>query len=141
MQQENTLADLFGEPIYSYTRQNALDDGVLIDVTEASKEAGFSIPVAVTSTVWDQYIEWTEEDSERQTYQDQSGRLWDVLWMARMGISGGNKDKSQIMFQLDCVPRAPASTARMARLTTLKMHIGAGDNHEPVVTIMLPDED
>ena len=141
MQQENTLADLFGEPIYTYTRQNALDDGVLIDVTEASKEAGFSIPVAVTSTVWDQYIEWTDSDSERQTYQDQSGRLWDVLWMARMGISGGNKDKSQIMFQLDCVPRAPASKARMARLTTLKMHIGPGDDHQPVITIMLPNED
>ena len=141
MQQENTLTDLFGPVIHSYSRQNALDDGVLIDVTETAQEADFKIPVAVTRAVWDRYIEWTLDDTKRQTYQDLQGRLWDVLWMARAGIAGDNKHKSVVLYQLYCVPRAPASKAKQPRRTTLKMHIGPGDDHEPVITIMLPGED
>jgi hypothetical protein len=39
------------EIIYSYTRKQAIADGVLIDVTELAKEAGFKCPVAFTSSV------------------------------------------------------------------------------------------
>ena len=141
MQQENTLTDLFGPVIHSYSRQNALDDGVLIDVTETAQEAGFKIPVAVTQAVWDRYIEWTLDDTKRQTYQDLQGRLWDVLWMAIAGIAGDNKHKSVVLYQLYCVPRVPTSKAKLPRRTTLKMHIGPGDDHEQVITIMLPGED
>jgi type I site-specific restriction endonuclease len=35
------------EIIYSYTRKQAIADGVLIDVTELAKEAGFKCPVAL----------------------------------------------------------------------------------------------
>ena len=38
--------------IFSYTRAQAIADGVLIDATELAKEAGFRIPVAVTAGVW-----------------------------------------------------------------------------------------
>jgi hypothetical protein len=38
------------EIIYSYTRKQAIADGVLIDVTELAKEAGFKCPVAFTSS-------------------------------------------------------------------------------------------
>ena len=103
MQQKNTLTDLFGPVIHSYSRQNALEDGVLVDVSETAQEAGFSIPVAVTHAVWNQYIEWTSDDSDRQTYQDQSGRLWDVLCMARAGISDDSKHKSVVLYELYCV--------------------------------------
>ena len=37
--------------IYSYTREQALKDGVLVDVTQMEKEVGFIYPVAVTSGV------------------------------------------------------------------------------------------
>ena len=38
---------LFGPVIYAYTRAQAIEDGVLADVTETAKEAGFKLPVAV----------------------------------------------------------------------------------------------
>ena len=38
--------------IFSYTRAQAIADGVLIDVSELAKEAGFRFPVAVTAGVW-----------------------------------------------------------------------------------------
>jgi type I site-specific restriction endonuclease len=31
---------IFGEVIYSYTRAQAIEDGVLVDVTDMAKEAG-----------------------------------------------------------------------------------------------------
>jgi hypothetical protein len=38
--------------IYAYSRKQAIADGVLIDVTNTAHEAGFVVPVAVTSTAW-----------------------------------------------------------------------------------------
>jgi hypothetical protein len=35
--------------VYSYTRKQAIKDGVLIDVTKQAKETGFKVPVAITS--------------------------------------------------------------------------------------------
>ena len=42
--------------IFSYTRAQAIEDGVLVDVTETAKEAGFRIPVALTQSVWAEYV-------------------------------------------------------------------------------------
>jgi len=45
--------DSFGDDVISvYTRQDAINDWVLVDVTETAKEIGFRYPVAVTNTVW-----------------------------------------------------------------------------------------
>ena len=38
--------------IFSYTRAQAIADGVLVDVSELAKQAGFRFPVAVTAGVW-----------------------------------------------------------------------------------------
>lgn len=43
--------------IYSYSREQAIQDGVLIDITGIAKEAGFKWPVAITDTLYHQYIE------------------------------------------------------------------------------------
>lgn len=38
--------------ICRYTRTQAIEDGVLVDLTEWAAETGFRIPVACTATVW-----------------------------------------------------------------------------------------
>ncbi len=43
--------NLFGDLIFSYTRTQAIDDGVLIDATELARDAGFKWPVALTADV------------------------------------------------------------------------------------------
>lgn len=138
MHNDSLNNDPFGELIYSFSRAQALEDGVLIDVTETAQEAGFKLPVALTSAAWHQTVEWTDADSKRQTPQDEAGRLWDVLWMAYLAArraSGG----CRVQFQVLVVPRGGA--ARRPRLMALTMQIGAGDDGEPVITIMLPTED
>jgi len=127
--------------IFSYTRANAIEDGVLVDISNAAKEAGFRVPVAVTCAVWNQYIEWAEDDSDRQTIQHQSGRLWDILWMLSLACRRCPADRSELLFRLRVIPRDARSKRRTPKLITLKSVCGGGDSGEPVITVMMPDED
>lgn len=137
MDHDNSLAEFFGEPIYSYTRAQAIADGTLVNVTETALEAGFRIPVAMTAAAWADCVAWSDADSERQTHQDESGRLWDVLWMASLAARRAQGERCP--FQLYRVPRGGRATR--PRPTTLHMHIGPGDAGEPVITLLLPGED
>lgn len=130
--------DLFGQITYLYTRAQAIEDGELVDVSKMAKQAGFKISVAVTHAVWDQYIEWTEEDTKKQTMQDQSSRLWDVLWMLYAACKR-SKGESCIQYELYVIPRDTHSNSPIR--IRLKSSIGGGDEGEPVITIMLPNED
>ncbi|HSH28974.1 MAG TPA: DUF6573 family protein [Thiohalobacter sp.] len=134
---QSTL-DLFGGEIYRYTRAQAIQDGVLIDITETAREVGFRWPTAITAAAWADCVAWSEEDTRRQVYQDASGRLWDVVWMALNAIRHrplGN----QLEYSLYRVPRDGHSTE--AEPTRLKLVVGPGDDGEPVITILLPGED
>jgi len=73
----------FGEVISVYTRAQALADGVLIDAGPMAREVGFRWPVAITAGAWADCVTWDAADSERQTPQDQSGRLWDFRALVR----------------------------------------------------------
>jgi hypothetical protein len=129
--------------IHSYSRAQAIADGVLVDLSDSkeAKEAGFRFPIACTSAVWAQCIEWTADDTARQVPQDQTGRLWDVLYMLQMAIRTRPMgfDGQTLLYRLYVVPRG--GKARRARQVVLKVVLGPGDRGEPVFTIMLPTED
>ena len=72
----------FGEVIYSYTRAQAIADGVQVEVTKTAQEAGIRFPVFLTRTVFDAYVTVPPD----VTGQDEAGRLWDVVWMIRFAI-------------------------------------------------------
>lgn len=129
-------AEIFGEPIHIYTRQQAIEDGCLVDVTTTAAEAGFRFPLTLTRAVWEGCVAWSNADSQRQTHQDEAGRLWDVLWMARLAARRGGE---RLAFQLYRLPRGGHGVR--SRLTILHMCIGPGDHGEPVITIMMPNED
>jgi len=40
------------EIIYSYTRKQALADGVLIDISQEAHESGFKIPAAISDNLF-----------------------------------------------------------------------------------------
>lgn len=133
------MKNFFGKNIHVYTRAQALEDGVLVDVSKTALEAGFKVPVAVTRAVWDRYIAWTDEDNNNQTIQDESGRLWDVLWMLMCAIKMRGSEADQVIYELYVISRDGKS--RTAKCIKLKSSIGGGDKREPVITIMLPTED
>lgn len=120
--------------IHTYTRAEAIEDGVLIDVTETAKEAGFRYPVAITTAV---YAEHVRVPKKLEGLQDEAGRLWDILWMLLWAIKGARRDiLTELPFQLH-VAQANGRTI----LVDLKAHCGPGDDGKPVITVMLPDED
>lgn len=135
------VADPFADAqiISGYTRAQAIADGVLVDVSKTASEAGFRCPVALTQGVYADCVAWDEEDSMRQTHQDESGRLWDVVWMAANAARAAPPGETRTPFQLHCIPCDGNSYS--PRLTTLHLHAGAGDEGEMVMTIMLPGED
>lgn len=133
-----TATDIFGDVIFSYTREQAIADGELIDVTETAKQSGFTIPVAVTRAVWEETIAWTSNNSAKQTHQDQSGRLSDVMWMLYLACRR-SKGETCLVFGVSVIPRDGKS--RKPVLVKLKSVIGGGDEGEPVITVMLPSED
>ena len=141
--QDSTKTDpvtaLFGEVISTYSRAQALEDGVLVDAGDMATEAGFRIPVALTAAVWSDCVAWTDADTERQVHQDKSGRLWDVLFMAHHAIRSSRSNGDRLTFELYRAPRDGKSTE--ATITTLKLIVGPGDDGEPVVTVLELDED
>lgn len=134
-----TDADL----IHSYSRADALADGVLIDISHPADDAGFTIPVAVTAAAWADSVAWdsaTEAAKPCDTGQDEHGRLWDVVWMARLAIRrAAPAPRDRLDFDLFRVP-ATGRGLRPSRVTLVAV-IGPGDDGSPVVTIMLPWED
>jgi hypothetical protein len=125
--------ELFGKVISSYSRAQAIEDGVLVDVSSVAREAGIKFPVAMTRTVWGKYVEVPEGVS----CQDEPGRLWDIMWMLRCNARRGG---DTLFFKL-YVRNHNRERLDWGALVTLKAVCGPGDTPEPVITIMLPDED
>ncbi len=124
------MTKYFGDPISTYTRAQAIEDGVLVDVSVAAREAGFKFPVAVIRTAWDGCV---VPDNRARYYQDEMGRLWDILSVLRFYVRRGG---SKIHFPVTMIMKA-----RQRRNIVFKALCGPGDNAEPVITIMMPDED
>lgn len=140
------------EIISTYSRKQAIEDGVLVEVPEnLLNSVGIKFPVAVTATVWEEYIKAEELESEQDLTekrtrgisnrvpcgQDTVGRLWDVLWVFMMNARGHNQDT--VHFKVIFLSTENEKTVQ--KHVTLKAVIGPGDQGEPVITIMKPEED
>lgn len=124
--------------IHAYTRAQAIADGVLVDVTQHAKEAGFKVPVALTQAAYFECVAWDDRDElAKPCGQSVSGRLWDVLWMAFQAAR--KTDGNVAPFSLLRVPREGDSLE--ATMVDLVLTIHPGDAGEPVCTIMEPGQD
>jgi len=120
--------------IHSYTRAEALNDGLLIDVSKLATEAGFVIPVAVTRALYYQYL--TPDDNFNLIGQSVDGRTWDMLFLLRLQILQSKSDEQTTFFKVIFLTQP-----RVSQKIRLKAVIDGGDDGNPVVTIMLENED
>ena len=118
--------------IYSYTRAQAIADGVLIDVSELASEVGIRYPVAMTAAVWQRYV----VVPPGVTGQDETGRCWDIVWMLYCEIRQRRDSGSIVEF-----PVLVRNREDVEEQVTLKAVCGPGDDPQPVITIMLLHED
>jgi len=99
-----------------------------------AKEIGFQLPVAITRAAWNEAVDTPEE--LKKYGQSNEGRLWDVLNMLKFAIMRSKGNTSEIHYSLKVL-----TTPQKHRVVKLKALCHAGDELEPVITIMLPDED
>jgi hypothetical protein len=134
-----------------YTRAQAIADGTLVDLTNATDRDGrklspFKWPVAMTATAFGETIsaggEWQKDADGNETLvlpgcQDFAGRMWDVFWMLLVAIQQSPDGSDCVRFAVSVLVNGE-SRRQTVRLKSL---CGPGDDGEPVLTIMLPEED
>lgn len=133
--------DLFGPVISCYSRSNAIDDGILIEVPkEFSKEAGITFPVAYTVGL-SEFVE--PEDIADMPGQSREGRLWDLLCMFRMAVKTSKNPSDRLSYKVIFQMRKQIHNRKITVPETITVYAicGPGDNGEPVITLMLPGED
>ena len=130
----NNETSPFGEVIFSYTRSQAVADGVQVEVTKTAQEAGIRFPVYLTRAVFDAYV--TVPPGVEA--QDEAGRLWDIITMARFAIlrSRPGCDRLPVALYVRNDNRRP----RLVRLTAVCGPLDI-DDPQPAITVMLMDED
>ena len=133
MSNKVTMHGIEWDVVHTYTRAQAIEDGVLADVSDVAKEAGIRYPLAVTSALRDGWI--TPPDEMREYGQNECGRLWDVLMVFRFAAKGSDGDTVFFPVSFAQLPDKGPETVK------LKAVCGPGDNAEPVISIMLEHED
>ncbi|KHK01335.1 DUF6573 family protein [Desulfovibrio sp. TomC] len=119
--------------IFSYTRAQAIADGVLVDVTTQAAQIGFKVHTVVTDHLYNEYVAPPAGlEGEGQSVE---GRLQDLLFrtlLAAKAIRDSDRAEFDVLFLM-----APGrwDTAHVVAA------IGPGDQGEPVMTIMLPEDD
>ena len=145
-----TMEELFGEVIYSYSRAQAIEDGVLVNLIDPSftfrpglnicAEAGIKYPVAMTIAATARRYRSRERLCRRA--RTSPAGLWDVLTMFKAAAKQGGEE---IHFPVSVVNWVSADGERINRTkretVILKAICGPGDSAEPVITVLLSDED
>jgi hypothetical protein len=124
----------FGDIIYTYSRAQAVADGVQIEVTKIAHEAGIRFPVFLTRAVYDAYV----TVPANATGQDEAGRLWDVVWMTRFAILRARPGVNRIPVAL--YVRNDNRATKLVKLVATSGPLDV-DDPQPAITIMLPGED
>ena len=122
------MSDSHMEVIDTYTRAEAIDDGTLIDVSKHA--AGyFKFPVAVTQNVWSTI---QQAVNNKKHCNDLEGVLHDVFYMAQLASKTSEGDMIKFTVII--------TGAGRKKYHNLWAICGPGDNAEPVITIMYPED-
>jgi hypothetical protein len=135
------------EVIHAYTRAQAIEDGVLVDLNQKPtaqdkditnldailREAGIIYPCAMTETAFMEWLNPGEQDVKDG--QSIAGRLWDMLTIFKSAVNRSRGPLDIIRFRFIVWKNGRQRNA------DLKAICGPGDTAAPVITFMLPDED
>jgi hypothetical protein len=117
--------DTFGEVIYSYSRAQAIEDGVLADLSQFEViRSHWKLQMCCTYTVW-----CIIQEAVAKYGKDTQGILHDISTMAKLRIG---RDAGETL-HFSCIIGT--------KTLELKLHCGPGDTALPVLTLMLPSED
>lgn len=121
------------ETIHTYTRAEAIADGVLIDLTASYPNEAklFKFPVACTSSVWELIDAAAKSPRQGNTH---AGIIWDILYMSIHGITRRFSDAEHLFTVI-------MTGAGRQTNYTLKAICGPADDLSPCITILTEFED
>lgn len=128
-----------GDVIHGCRRAQAIEDGALVDLSgsEAIRKdvadvcrRHYKHPIACTPAVFDLLAAAVRNERYGNDY---AGLVHDMMWMSK--CAGRKIDESVVAFPVII------TGAGRRRHYDFKLVVGAGDRGEPVITIMMPDED
>ena len=86
------------EPIYVHTAEEGTEGGALADVDpDLSREAGYRWPVRMSQRVAGLVTPTLAEERRGQSMQ---GRLWDMLWLARVALVDARPQQRYVAFDV-----------------------------------------
>lgn len=130
--------------IFAYTRADALNDGVLIELPSA-KNWGFKVSVAITAGAYAECIAWGEPDPKLgeilRLREDMvlTCAMREARAHQRRMKAGKKERPDRIDFNVETIVQRDGLAE--LRNVELYMVIGPGDQGEPAGTIMLIGED
>lgn len=125
IQSDSDNDSVFGDIIYAYSREQALLDGVLVDLSDFEVvRAHWKMPLACAAGVWAAI-----QDALENSSCDIAGILHDISCMAKrcIGRQSGDTLYFKCIVGLHCYD--------------LKLVCGPGDDPRPVLTLLLLHED
>ncbi len=123
--------------MHAYSRRQAIEDGVLIEVPEAAlRPLGIRWPVAITRSLWARCIGPIGDDVDPMKLaepenREQMHRLAAMLWAFR---NAATSPRGRTDLMTLCLPDLDE------RPTEVWAHCGPGDTPDPVITLMLPED-
>ena len=121
--------EIFGEAISTYTRDQAHEDGVLVDLSETEGAKLFKWPVSFTSNLYERL---KKGEGSKPNILD--ARVWDVCYMAIVAIKATEQKRqpgdSDVFFKV------------IVGKSTLKLwgNCGPSDKGSPCITIGFPED-
>ena len=120
---------------YNGLRQDAIDLGRIIDVSEIADKAGFRWPVAVTKAVYDATVRFVCGDDPDLYVDAERERLIDLMRSCARTVRDKRPETSTMSFS---VVRTSNDTGLPVRVN-MQIVAHLGDEGEPVLTITLID--
>ena len=110
------------------TRRDAIDDGDLIEITRMGRDIGIAFPLAVSARAAQSMVPFPNIPQETVTEN-----LWDILHAFR--------DRARTTTAEEFEFQASLYLNGLVPTITFKATVSPGDDGDPVITIMMPDED
>lgn len=120
--------------LHTYTRAQSIAEGKLLDVSEQAYTFSFRVPVAISKAAWSDVVQW-----DHGGVQDEAGRLADVLSLGVASVKAPAAHNANTrQYTVYRTPNQPGT--QEAEESHLRIVCTAGDQGEPIVTIMCHDE-
>ncbi|MFP7486529.1 DUF6573 family protein [Priestia filamentosa] len=126
------LATTYTTPLTFYTRKQALELGSLKDISRFTCSFDLKFPTAMTDAAWRYLIDNDDYGNQRQI----EFKLRELCFMLSSAFFTKVLETTQVFyfpFRVD--------SGKNHISATLKVVISSRDNLQPVMTVMLPDEE